>query len=308
MTTRKVKNIAASVREKLLVRSRKTGENFQFLLQHYAAERFLYRLSQSSHREQFVLKGAMLFSLWGGPSYRPTRDLDFMGYGSSESDLILKSFREMCDIAVVDDGLLFDPATMSIEHIREDVEYNGLRVKFYAFLHNARIFIQIDIGFGDAIEPPAYEADYPTLLDFPMPRIRAYPQEAVVAEKFHTMVLRGEINSRYKDFYDLYILAKHFPFKGSLLSNSIHATFIRRRTGFDIALPVALARNFYIDTERSKRWRTYLNKNTLPGVPDDFNSAGAMIQSFLSPIWDALAEQKAFDMFWPAGGPWREKE
>jgi predicted nucleotidyltransferase component of viral defense system len=212
MTKRPITNVAASVRDRLLNRSRKTGEDFQFLLQRYAAERLLYRLGQSAHRTLFVLKGAMLFALWGGSVYRPTRDLDFTGYGNKDAVAVIATFKEVCAVLVPDDGLVFDAMTVTAEPIREQVEYNGLRVRLRAMLGAARIEMQIDIGFDNAIEPGANDVQFPTLLDAPVPNIRAYPHEAVVAEKLHTLVVLGERTSRMKDLYDLYThLPRSFP-------------------------------------------------------------------------------------------------
>jgi len=238
MTKRGLTNVAASVRDRLLVRSRETGEDFQFLLQRYAAERFLYRLGLSQQRSQYVLKGAMLFALWGGPVYRPTHDLDFTGYGSSKAEDVLAAFREICAIEVADGGLIFETGATKAQPIRDETEYHGLRVTFQARLATARIPMQIDVGFGNAIEPPAGDVRYPTLLDAPAPDIRAYPQEAVVAEKLHAIVTLGERTSRMKDFYDLHALAMQFSFEGEKLARAISATFARRRTAGDIAMRV----------------------------------------------------------------------
>ncbi|MGO8867311.1 MAG: nucleotidyl transferase AbiEii/AbiGii toxin family protein [Alphaproteobacteria bacterium] len=305
MTSRPLKNVAASVRARLLDRSRVTREDFQFLLQRYAAERFLYRLGKSAHRDRYILKGAMLFALWGGSIYRPTRDLDFTGYGSNETEDVLAALREVCAFPVADDGLAFDAATLTAAPIRDDAEYNGLRIRFQVALGGTRIPMQIDIGFGNAIEPSAVEADYPTLLDSPAPRILAYPHEAVVAEKLHAMVVLGERNSRYKDFYDLHVIARQFPFDGESLARAIAATFERRRTPIDAALPAALAPRFYADGARAAQWRAYLARNRLPGGPADFAAAGELLQTFLGPIWSALGVGRSFSDAWPPTGPWR---
>ena len=306
MNRRQPKDMAASIRGRLLTRSRETGEDFQFLLQRYASERFLYRLGESPHRGRYVLKGAMLFALWGGSLYRATRDLDFTGYGRSETDAVIAAVREICTLPVADDGLAFDAATVVAEPIRETAEYDGLRVRLTATLAGARIPMQIDIGFGNAVEPPATEADYPTLLDMPAPRIRAYPHEAVVAEKFHAMTVLGEINSRYKDFYDIYVLARQFGFEGKRLARSIAATFERRRTPIGATLLVALTPRFYADDRRAEQWRAYLARNRLPGAPADLGAAGELIRTFLEPPWRALAAGHSFSDAWSPGGPWSE--
>jgi predicted nucleotidyltransferase component of viral defense system len=240
MTKRPLTNVAASVRDRLLNRSRQTGEDFGFLLQRYAAERLLYRLGESTHHDQYVLKGAMLFALWGGLVYRPTRDLDFTGYGKTDADDVIVTFKEVCAVPVADDGLVFDPATVTAAPIRDETEYRGLRVTLRAMLGEARIDMQIDIGFANAIEPGANDVHYPTLLDAPAPNIKAYPHEAVVAEKLHTLVVLGERTSRMKDLYDLHTLAVQFPFDGARLTRAITATFERRKTNIDSALPAGL--------------------------------------------------------------------
>ena len=243
----------------------------------------------------------MLFALWGGSLYRGTRDLDFTGYGSSESDAVIASVREICAVLVANDGLAYDIATVAAEPIRETGEYNGLRVRLMATLAGARIPMQIDIGFGNAVEPPPAEADYPTLLDMPAPRIRAYPHEAVVAEKFHAMTVLGELNSRYKDFYDIHVLASQFGLDGERLAHAIAATFDRRRTPIATMLPVALTPRFYSDDRRAEQWRAYLTRNRLPSAAAEWGTAGELVRSFLEPPWLALALGLTFADTWPAG-------
>lgn len=296
---------AESIRHKLRNAVRARGEDVQFALQRYAAERFLHRLGESSHRARFVLKGAALFAIWGGNAYRPTRDLDFTGYGSSEIEDVLAVFRELCSMGGSDDGLIFDAATLKAGPIREEAEYNGIRVEFQARLGNSQIRMQIDIGFGNAIEPAALDVEYPTLLGHAAPRIRAYPQEAVVAEKLHAMVVLGERNSRLKDFYDLYALGRQFPFDGERLARAVRATFERRRTAVESALPIALTARFFSDVARAAQWRAYLTRNALPGATADFDAIGALLQTFLGPAWSAVGAGRPFNNAWLPGGPWK---
>lgn len=295
---------AESIRQRLRNLLRERGEDVQFALQRYAIERFLYRLGISRHRERFILKGATLFALWGGAVYRPTRDLDFTGYGSSDETDVLKALRDICRHSGETDELAFEADSLTAEQIRDDSEYQGLRIRLEARLGESRIPVQIDIGFGNAIEPPPQEAEYPTFLNDPPPRIRTYPPEAVVAEKLHAMVVLGERNSRYKDFYDLYVLAMQFPFPGERLARAVAATFARRRTPIDAAIPADLTPRFYADDARAAQWRAYLTRNALPGAPADFGSVGNMLQSFLRPVWDPLARGEAFALQWPRSGPW----
>ncbi len=302
--SRPPRDLAASIHRRLLNGAHERREDPQFILQRYAAERFLYRLGESRHREQFVLKGAMLFALWGGSVYRPTRDLDFTGYGSHEIEAVLDRIRDICSVAAPDDGMSFDATTLRAEPIREEVEYGGLRIVFEARLGSAQVRMQVDVGFGNAIEPPATDADYPTLLDAPAPHIRAYPHEAVVAEKLHAIVVIGERNSRYKDFYDLHVLARQFPFDGATLAGSIAATFERRRTRIDAALPAALAPRFFADGARAGQWRAYLTRNALRGASGDVGSVGEQLQAFLGPPWTALVARTLFSAVWRPAGPW----
>ena len=305
MTRGPLRNVGASVRARLLERSRDTGEGFQFLLQRYGAERFLHRLGESPYRERFVLKGAMLLALWSEAIYRPTRDLDLTGYGSALPDDIRSAIRDICAIPVADDGIVFNCEALTLESIRGQDEYDSIRTRFDAVLDGARIRMRIDIGFGNAIQPPPIDAHYPALLDVPRPRIRVYPREAVVAEKLHAMVVLDERNSRYKDFYDLHALVRHFAFEGERLVRAVSATFERRRTTISGNLPVALTPRFYADTGRMEQWRNYLNRNELPGTPSDFGVIGERLLSFFGEPWDAIARGSRFAGHWSAGGPWR---
>ena len=298
--------MAASVLDRLRHLSHKTGDDYQFLLQRYAAERFLYRLGESPHREKFVLKGAMLLALWGGEAYRPTRDLDFAAYGSSFQEHIRDLLTEICAISC-DDGVVFQGEATRLESIRDQAAYDGFRAKLKLTVGSARIPLQIDLGFGDAIQPSPVDSAYPALLDHPRPRIRVYPREAVVAEKLHAMVVLGARNSRYKDFYDLCALAAHFAFEGETLGTAMRATFELRRTPFSGDVPLALTPRFYSDASRARSWRNYLERNKLLGAPTEFEAVGERLSVFLSDIWHALSRERGFSGKWPPGGPWRYK-
>ncbi len=302
------RNVPALVHARLRAGAQERREDFNLTLQRYTAERFLYRLGASRHREQFVLKGAMLFALWGGSLYRATRDLDLTGYTEDDARALVAIMQEICAVSCPSDGLTFQAATVRAEPIRDQSEYHGFRVKLQALLGTARLTLQIDVGFGNAIEPPAQEEEYPVLLEGPAPRIRAYPREAVVAEKVHAMVVLGAANSRYKDFYDLFVLAKNFSFPGAVLTRAIAATFERRRTPLLHAQPVALAPAFYSDPKRAAEWQRYLSRNALPGSPADFTAVGELLQAFLGPLWRALAAGRAFADAWPPAGPWTPPE
>ena len=305
MTCRPLRNVGASVRARLMQRSRETGDDFQLLLQRYGAERFLFRLGESPYRERFVLKGAMLLALWGEAAYRPTRDLDFTGYGSSRPDDVRSVICDICAISVADDGIEFHCEALTIDPIHGQDDYDGLRVRFGATLAKARVPMQIDIGFGDAIHPSPTDAHYPVLLGGSRPQIRVYPREAVVAEKLHAMVLHGERNSRYKDFYDFHVLSQPFAFDGECLVRAIRATFEQRGTSIAEVRPVALTPQFYADSGRAGQWRRYLERNYLPRAPSGFGIVGERILSFLVEPWDAITREPAFTGTWPEGGPWR---
>ena len=303
MTPTTPKNLAASVRARLLERSRQTGEDHQFLLQRYAAERFLYRLGESEHREDFILKGATLLALWRGGTYRPTRDLDFTAYGNSWEEQVRSKLQKICSISA-EDGIVFDKEEIKLESIRDHAAYNSFRGKIRAAMGKTRISLQLDIGFGNAIQPSPVDSEYATILDHPAPRIRVYPREAFVAEKLHAMVFLGERNSRYKDFYDLYTLADHFAFDGKSLRDAIVATFELRNTTISEAQPVALTPQFYADTDRARAWSNYLELSGLVGAPSEFEVVGERLSEFLTGMWRAIANEFDFIGKWPEGGPW----
>jgi len=300
----KDENSVASVRQRLINLSKKRGEDPNLVFIRYAIERFLYRLSRSKQSSKFILKGAMLWAIWADKPHRPTKDLDLLGFGDASADALRVIFGKICKVAVEPDGLTFNSDTIMITEIREDLEYPGQRIKLESRLGNARINIQVDIGFGDSIIPAPIEIDYPTLLDMPSPHIKAYPIETVVAEKIETIISKGVLNSRMKDFYDLRILAQEFKFDGSNLSEAVKATFARRGTSIPNDQPAAFTEEFYTNPDKQVQWQAFLrtsklesSKLELPEVIDD-------IQRFLMPPLNAAAKNDSFSMNWTAGGPW----
>lgn len=237
MTRQHPVNLPASVHQRLLTLSQQRGEEFNRLLTLYAIERLLYRLTQSSYADRFVLKGALLFLVWAIPGPRPTRDLDLLGFGDNSATTLIHIFQTICTLPVSADGLAFDAQSIRVLEIREDQEYQGQRVELVAHLGRARIPLQIDIGFGDLVSPPPREADYPALLEFPSPRLRIYSMESVIAEKLHAMVILNLTNSRMKDFYDLWTLSRLFSFTSQTLAQAIQSTFARRQTPIPITTP-----------------------------------------------------------------------
>jgi predicted nucleotidyltransferase component of viral defense system len=295
---------AESIRHRLRTELRARGEDVALGLQRYAVERLLYRLGQSRHRERYVLKGATLFAMWG-TVYRPTRDVDFTGYGSSDPADVIRDFREICETPDAVDQLVFDTDAITAEPIRDGSEYAGLRILVRARLGGSQISVQADIGFGNAILPGPQETEYRTILGDPPPRILAYPAESVVAEKLHAMVTLGERNSRYKDFYDLHAMAMAFTFDRDTLVRAIHATFERRVTPMMADLPAALTTPFYAAGARRSAWQAYLSRNNLTGIPNDFTLVGELLGRFLGPVWQDLHSQVEAAGDWPPGGPWR---
>lgn len=297
---------AESIRQLLRNELRARGEDVTLGLSRYAVERFLYRLGRSRHRERFILKGATLFAIWG-TVYRPTRDIDFTGYGSSEHADVVRDFREICDTPDEVDGLIFDTASVSAAPIRDGSDYAGFRVRIRASVGGSDIAVQIDVGFGNAIVPGPEETEVRTMLGDPTPRILAYPREAVVAEKLNAMVTLGERNSRYKDFYDLHVMANAFDFDKDTLVRAVHATFERRSTPIDAALPPALTAPFYASADRITQWRAYVTRNGLHGAPTDFQQIGDLLTRFLQPVWQRLGAEAELASDWPPGGPWSNR-
>jgi hypothetical protein len=304
--TRSVTNFAASVRARLFAEAKRRNTDFQLVLQRYAAERFLYRIGISPHRDRFVLKGAMLFVLWDEATARPTRDLDLAGYWAHDTEALPEAMREIFSISHDQDGLAYSLATMTVEPIRVAGQYHGFRIQLDVLLAGAKIPFQIDVGFGDAIVPEPIDVDYPTLLDGVAPNVRAYPREAVVAEKLHAMVSHGEANSRYKDFYDIWILSTRYAFSGATLASAIQATFVRRQTSKLEPWPAALTTAFYTNAKRSEQWMRYLRRAKLDaGAPVDFTAVGERVLTFLDPPLRAATCGRVFTAQWPPGGSWQ---
>jgi predicted nucleotidyltransferase component of viral defense system len=229
VTARKTKDLAASVHQRLLNRARAVGRPFAELLQHYAMERFLYRLSKSPHAPSFVLKGALALTMWGIPRSRTTKDIDFLGQADNSVDSVVITVQGVCLERVEPDGMAFDASTVEGERIIEGADYEGVRVRFGGSLGSARVTMQLDIAFGDAVVPAPQLVAYPTILDFPPPRLKVYSRESTISEKLEAMVRLGLLNSRMKDFFDIWLLSARFSFDGATLSYAIQRTFEARR-------------------------------------------------------------------------------
>jgi predicted nucleotidyltransferase component of viral defense system len=304
----KPRNLAASVRHRLADLARKQGEDFQLALTRYVIERLLYRLSRSPYGDQFVLKGAMLFRVWTDQIHRPTRDLDLLSRGEPSLEALGQVFCDICQIPVEDDGLIFDPTTVTAERIKQDQEYEGVRVGCRAQLDQARIDLQIDVGFGDAVVPEPTTVTYPAMLDFASPVLRAYPRETVVAEKYQAMVMLGIANSRMKDFFDLWTLANTFEFDGASLCRAIQATFTRRKTALPTAPPLALTAEFGADVAKVRQWDAFIKKGRLDAGGVTLEQVCAFLSGFLMPPTLAIGAGEEFPKAWPPAGPWKDSE
>lgn len=279
----KRKNVAQSVRDRLKAAASRLKLDYNLILVRYVLERLLFRLSASRHKDRFALKGAMLFVAWTEDVIRPTRDLDLLGFGESEIEEIRGAFADILGTQVPDDGVVFDMNALEAEPIRADQLYDGVRVFALAFVGTARVPVQIDIGFGDAVTPGLDERDYPTLLDMPAPRLKTYPRETVVAEKLEAIISIGTRTSRMKDFYDLFCLARMFEFDGETLSTAIRATFDRRGTEVPTEPPSALSSEFAQDADVNDRWTAFVRRTPLLIAPPPLVDLVDELQDFVLP-------------------------
>ena len=302
MTKTGTKNIGASVRQRLLNKARETGRPFGELLQYFAMERFLYRLSRSEYADKFVLKGALMLTAWNAPLLRPTMDIDLLGTTGNDLGAMAAIVRQICAGHVEpDDGLVFDAATVQGERIAEAPEYEGVRIRFRATLDAARIQMQLDIGFGDVVVPAAVPMSYPTILDLPAPHLLGYSRETAVAEKFEAMVKLGELNSRMKDFFDIWLLSRSFDFDGSRLCEAIEKTFERRGTILPIGEPVALTAEFSGNPQKQAQWAGFIRRMKLRDVPS-LAEIIDQLREFLVPVKAAVLAGERFRSRWVAGG------
>ena len=296
------RNVAASVRTRLLNRARESKQDFSLILTRYAIERLLYRISVSTHADQFLLKGALLFDLWFDIPHRPTRDADFLGFGSAELPHIEGVFREICAIET-HDGVAFQPDTVRAAEIRKDANYAGVRVMLLGVIDGARCQIQIDIGFGDAVTPGPDDVEYPVMLaEFAAPKLRVYPRYTVVAEKFEALSKLGIANSRMKDYFDLWVLARHTDFAGDILRQAVQATFERRKTVLTGQPPFGLTDAFAQDAQKQMQWQAFLKKNRLEALA--LTDVIAALATFMLPVIEAASANTALTARRQAGGPW----
>jgi predicted nucleotidyltransferase component of viral defense system len=289
MNGRVPKNLVASIRDRLRAIARQQREDYNFTLMRYANERFLYRLSQSPHRHDFVLKGAMLLPLWGAAAYRPTRDIDLLGFGDPAQARLRDTFKAVVALEVEPDGMVYYADQVTVESIRGQ-EYSGVRIRIPSTLGRSPLLVQADIGFGDAITPPATEAEYPTLLNLPALVLRVYPVETVVAEKFEAIVRFAQANTRLKDFYDLWSVAQTQSLDGATLVEALTRTFLRRGTPVPTSLPTGLGPDFFQDDAKQRQWVGFLRRVAPTGPAIEFHLVIEKLAVFLMPLAMAAAE------------------
>lgn len=305
MTPGAGKNLTVSVQHRLLQFARRTQEEHQSVLTRYGLERLLFRLSLSPYVNEFVVKGAMMFLVWKGEPYRATKDLDLLSLQSATVERFGELFQELCRFKAEEDGLVFLPASVRAEDIREAEAYQGVRVRLEARLGRSKIPLQVDIGFGDVVTPKARKAGFPTLLGSPAPQLAMYPRETAIAEKFETMVKLGVLNSRMKDFYDLWVMGREFEFDGAGLAASIAATFKRRKTSLPDKAPFALTEKFGDDPTKRRQWQAFVKRGRLKLVETNLMTVIRAVRDFLMPVVTATAGGGTFTAHWPKGGPWQ---
>ena len=300
-------DVAASVKARLLNGAKASGEEFERTLSRFAAERLLYRIGQSDARDRCILKGAGLLTVWLPDPYRATRDVDLLATGPDDDATIRATLETICAVPCPDDGLWFDLTKLDIAMIRPDEEYSGKRARFSAWLGSAKIQVQVDFGFGDAMTTGPEEVEYPTILaDLPVPHIRAYPRVASVAEKFEAMVKLETRNSRMKDFHDVWALSGTFPFDGQELRDAVAACFDRRGTTWAGEVPSVLTPAFYQGSDLQERWNAYLRRGAMrTPPPSGFEEIGERVRQFLLPVRDAILDESRLEVQWVPGGPWQ---
>jgi predicted nucleotidyltransferase component of viral defense system len=293
------------VQRRLVSHAKAINVDPNLVLVRYATERLLYRLSQSTHAGRFILKGGALMLVWLGETIRPTRDIDLLGFGDLEATALARTFADICATPVEPDGLVFDAKSVRVEAIRPEDDYGGQRVVLAAHLGPARLRIQVDIGIGDSVVPDPEWLDYPSLLDLPRPKVRAYRRETAIAEKVHAMVVLGTKNSRMRDFFDVHALAMHTSFDGRNVARAFRSTFTRRKTPLPIEVPVALTRAFADIEGKREQWAAFVQRNRLTMAPQHLDGVTDRLTAFVWPPLAAAAADTEFGKAWSAGGPWK---
>jgi len=296
------KDIAASVRARLLNIARSNGRDFDALLLQYMQERFLYRLSISPYRRNLILKGALLFLAYEMSLLRPTKDIDFLGFSTpNELNEIRNAVVAIASIDL-DDGVRFNHKSVIVEQITEGTDYKGVRVKLEVRLTAARKMLQLDIGFGDTVVPGPVEMDFPTLLDDqPSPTLLVYSRESAIAEKFEALVSLNILTSRMKDIYDILFLAERETFSLLTLREAIMTTFALRSTQLEDR-HMLFSQDFYTNRDKKAQWKAFLRRSRLQLSPT-FPEVVTRLMVFLEPVCSSTAMNSAI---WnPADWNWK---
>ncbi|MCK4667020.1 nucleotidyl transferase AbiEii/AbiGii toxin family protein [Candidatus Dependentiae bacterium] len=302
-----IRNLPESIKSRLRNKAKESNRLYSEVLQYYCIERFLYRLSCSKYAKMFILKGALMFIVWEIPERRTTLDIDFLADYDNRVTAIEEVIKKVCLTSVIPDGLVFDPETVKGQSIREEMEYKGVRIKFLGLLERSRIPMQIDVGFGDVVYPKPKVINYPVILDFPEPNLKGYPVESMVTEKFEAMVKLGLLNSRMKDFYDIWILIHQFDFNGRQLVEALKKTFKCRNTAFPKTTPI-LAEEIYDEkSDRQTLWKAFLSKNDITHAPEKLCNIALEIEKFFIKPLNAIDKKLIFNEIWKALGPWKSK-
>ncbi len=299
-------SMAASVKARLQNKAKETGQVYNEVLQFYGMERLLYRLSKSDYADRFVLKGALLFMVWE-PEYerRTTMDIDLLGFTNNSPDHLEQIIRAVCSVEVENDGLEFETKNIKAQRIKEDADYEGVRIRTFALLEKSRIPIQIDIGFGDALVPGDIVTQMPTLLDFPAPELRCYHQLTVIAEKFQAMIKLGELSSRMKDFYDIWNIIQHEDINGAELQKACVATFLHRNTPFSLD-DHFFSEEFTQSADKQIQWAAFVRKQGLKQTaPTNFDEVVKKLHKFFRPMVEVQLSDIEFSKIWSKKGPWR---
>ena len=281
---------AESVKARLKNFAISSGCTFQEALVYYGLERTIFRISVSEYADHFILKGGIfLYAVFDRKYERATTDIDFLARRISNSKEEMKTV--FCDVLTqdTDDALVFDLDSVTAEDITEFKEYHGLHISAVAYLDRTRIPIGIDIGFGDVIYPDAVEMEFPVILDMEAPRVKAYSLESSLAEKLEAIVKNGFLNSRYKDFYDVFVLSEKYPFNYEELHNAVSETFTNRKTPMTMET-AAFSDEFLNDSRHQARWREFLKKKKAL-IPVTMNDAINRIKTFVTPLLTQTAKQ-----------------
>lgn len=300
----KTRNVVASVHQRLLNQSRDTKRPFMEVLQYYAMERFLLRMSKSKYAHAFILKGALLLRIVGIHEVRPTKDIDFLGLESYDIETLKNVIRDCCEIDVEDDGLDFRSETINGVEIRSDQAYQGVRITFIVYLGKSKIQMQIDVGFGDVISPKPLLVDYPVILQGEAPRLYVYSLESAIAEKYHAMIFLDLANSRMKDFYDIWYLQRNHNFKMNVLAHAIEQTFNRRKAHIPKEIPTALSDIFFQDEGKISQWKAFKSKITDIRSPETLEDVIIDIRKFIWPVNKWVLAKESNDYDWIPGNDW----